>query len=94
MEFVKNRLMDDNNKQHGKGTKGRKDGFECTAGMNATSYYFRCHNCGKEGHKRSECRYKGNGCRNDNPQKTDFNNASGNMATADDKNSDTDRCGL
>lgn len=59
MEFVKNRLLDENNKRHGnKKTEERKDGFEFCTAMN--SYQFRCHNCGKEGHKRSECRYKGN----------------------------------
>lgn len=59
MEFVKNRLLDENNKRNGKMQADRNDGNGIAA-MNAKSYQFRCHNCGREGHKRSECRLKGN----------------------------------
>lgn len=82
MEFVKSRLLDENNKRHGnKKTEAKKDGFEFSAGMNANAYSFRCHNCGKEGHKRSECRSKSNYNRE--------NKASAN--TAEDENQSVNR---
>lgn len=85
MEFVKCRLLDENNKRYGyKKTEARKDGFESSAGMNANAYPFRCHNCGKEGHKRSECRFKGN--------INHENKASANMA--EDENQSDNRCDL
>lgn len=82
MEFVKSRLLDEYNKRHGR--KERKDGTEFGTAMNANGYNFRCHNCGKEGHKRSDCRFKNNYNRE--------NKASANMAEDEDPNKN--RCYL
>lgn len=90
MQLVKRHLLDEDNKRHGdKKTEGGKDGAEYHAGMNTSSYQFRCHNCGKEGHKRSECRVKGIY----NRDRLEYDSkASGNMAIDDKRN--VNRCDL
>lgn len=88
MEFVKSRLLDENNKRQGRNVK--KGEIEFSTAMNVNSYPFRCHNCGKEGHKRSECGYKSN--YNHERTEKDQKKASANMA--EEKNQNSDRCYL
>lgn len=86
MEFVKSRLLDENNKRNGKAEV--KYGTEFGGAMNANTYQYRCHNCGKEGHKRSECRYKSTGNSKTESKEsaggaTESKEAAGNFADAD-----------
>lgn len=62
MEFVKSRLLDENNKRFG--GNGNHTKFGESVAM-ITSNEYRCHNCGRIGHKRSECRSKSNGERSE-----------------------------
>lgn len=57
VEFVKARLLDEHNKRQNHSTSGSR--------QQSTAFYtqkqgfsFKCHNCGKPGHKRSNCRSK------------------------------------
>lgn len=58
-EFVKSRVLDENNKRHC--VNGKHGTFNDSVAMITKSYGYQCHNCGRYGHKRSECRVKGNG---------------------------------
>lgn len=79
MEFVKSRLQDEYNKRYGSKAKNE---FNDSVAMNVNSCNYRCHNCGRLGHKRSECRFKDNAerseyrrseCRNDgNEERSEY----------------------
>ncbi|KAF2890153.1 hypothetical protein ILUMI_16020, partial [Ignelater luminosus] len=61
LDFLKSRLMDEYNKRKNQNcaTSSRDD--STAFGPSKVKFKYNCYNCGKPGHKRSECRFKTEG---------------------------------